>query len=246
MPLKFTVNDCLQNMSYFNTILTRREITNISNWHGPLWTLKITDTEYQKLKELLQEQARSYRSFYQVTRECALFFAEYWKREYAGGPHTIQMVSKALGIENNLIEFYNAAKWGAESLALELYRDNITRYLDSLLYQGGLPMKLLLNGREGKWNNFARGLINRRVDFENLNLGEVARNSDSIRGYCRAIMDAIDNQDYNKMPFSCENANDDRYLYLINLAQEEHKRQWQKNPFRLYFEFDIDSIEKEK
>lgn len=232
-------------MSYFNTILTRREITNISNWHGPLWTLKITDTEYQKLKELLQEQARSYRSFYQVTRECALFFAEYWKREYAGGPHTIQMVSKALGIENNLIEFYNAAKWGAESLALELYRDNITRYLDSLLYQGGLPMKLLLNGREGKWNNFARGLINRRVDFENLNLGEVARNSDSIRGYCRAIMDAIDNQDYNKMPFSCENANDDRYLYLINLAQEEHKRQWQKNPFRLYFEFDIDSIEKE-
>ena len=86
------------------------------------------------------------------------------------------MILDSLGIYVTLElrdEFYESAQRGLKALDLELFEGNGgRRYLDSMLYQGGLPMKLVTGSENGGvWDRFTRGLVNRKVDFEELNLG---------------------------------------------------------------------------
>ena len=58
-----------------------------------LWELKVTDSEYHELKQLLAKQARSYspncdNRFITVCKECTLMIAEFWRREYEDGSHS--------------------------------------------------------------------------------------------------------------------------------------------------------------
>ena len=169
-------------MSYFETLLKnhRGEMTVTY-----LWELKVTDEEYSELKQLLAKHAKSFNRnytnrFITVCKECALFVAEYWRREYVNGPHSWEMILESLNpvnINEDLIkDFSSAAKKGALLLRLELYEgDRGMSYLDSLLYQGGLPMKLVTgNVTNSVWDRFTRGLVRRNINFEELNLGIVA------------------------------------------------------------------------
>lgn len=220
-----------------------------------LWELKVTDSEYVELKELLAKYSRSFirninNRFITVCKECALMIAEFWRREYIDGAHSKEMVFKAIDPsitdEDVINEFYDAAKRGARSLKLELFEgDGGKRYLDSMLYQGGLPMKLVTgNSTNSVWDRFTRGLVNRKINFEELNLGLVASNNKCLKAYCNQINDGLDHGQYKRMPFYCQNENDAWYLYLKELAKQERIRRHQENPMKLYVEFKVDHVER--
>lgn len=235
-----------KDMSFFDTLLKRR---GYDKCPLPLWRLKLTDSEYSELRQLLEECTHSPGShhFVGVRREAALFFAEFWRREYVDGSHSKQMVYDALRSPNKDLsdEFFDNACAGAKSLQIEQYIGAKTDYLNSMLYQGGLPMKLLTkNESYSVWDRFTRGLVNRRIDFDELDLGKVATASSSMRDYCKQLIDALERDQYKLMPFYCEDENDNWFIFLKELATQERSRHRQMHPFSLDWEFRIDKPEK--
>ena len=234
----------------FSTILSKRGLETCPT---PLWKLKLTDEEYEQLKDLLTFRIQLYSSpdenpFIRHTRECALFYAEYWRREYTDGPHSKQMMYDALHpvrhIPDGAEHLYQAAKRGAKRLGIEIYNeDGRTQYFDSMLYQGGLPMKMVTAGRLGSvWDRFTRGLVNRRADFAELNLGKVATKNNSLQEYCNRLTDAVDADQYLLMPFYCQNETNSWFTYLKDLAKQERKRFSAEHPFSINWEFAVDNV----
>ena len=239
-------------MTYFDKILKKRDLETAPL---PLWKLKITDEEYQELKEELRQLTLRHRNncdnpFICRTRECTLFYAEYWRREYYDGAHSKQVVYDALESPyynpDNCENFYQAAKRGAKRLKIELYADEgRTQHLDSMFYQGGLPMRLVTDGNQNStWDRFVRGLVNRNVNFDELHLGVIASNSDSMREFCDWIIRALDAKQFMLMPFHCNEENNNWYVFLLKLKEEESRRKSLLQPFSLNWEFRIDSVEK--
>ena len=242
-------------MSFFESIQQKHLGDKPLNF---LWELKVTDSEYVELKEMLAKYARSYcrnydNRFITVYKECALMIAEYWRREYEGEHHKIEKIFKAFCpniIDKAVIgEFYKAAKEGAKSMNLEMLEgDYRTRPFDSLLYQGGLPMKLVTGMAEistaSQWDLFTKGLVNKKINFENLDLSKAASKSNCLRKYCDQLIHGVEEKSYKDMPFYCQNENDAWFLFLIELAKREEKKQSQQHPMKLFFEFEVDNVEK--
>lgn len=239
-------------MSFFDTIRQKRLGDKPLRY---LWELRVSDAEYVELKQLLYGYVRSFsrnsnNRFITVYKECALFVSEYWRREYVDGPHTKEMLFRAIDSiyndETVIDEFYEAAKSGARSLKLELFEgDGGKRYLDSMLYQGGLPMKLVTESDTNSvWDRFTRGLVNRKINFDELNLGIVASNSQCLKDYCNQLILGIESERHMLMPFYCQNENDVWFLYLKELAKQERIKRSQQIPFHLSFELKVDHIEK--
>lgn len=234
-------------MAFFETLLAKRGFDRVPH---PLWKLKVTDAEYEELRSLLALAAhgRGESIFRALKKECALYFAEYWRREYTEGAHSINAVFQSLfkesvpaSVEPNVDTFYKAALYGAKLLHIELYKGEKTQYLDSMFYQGGLPMRLVtLNAKNSVWDRFTRGLVHRRIDFEELQLGKIATSNQSLKDYCNALIDAIDREQYRLMPFYCKDETDPWFRALISLAHQERIRQRQLRPFSLDWEFEVD------
>ena len=239
-------------MTYFDKILKKRDLETAPL---PLWKLNITDEEYQELKEELRQLTLRHRNncdnpFICRTRECTLFYAEYWRREYYDGVHSKQVVYDALESPyynpDNCENFYQAAKRGAKRLKIELYADEgRTQHLDSMFYQGGLPMRLVTDGNQNStWDRFVRGLVNRNVNFDELHLGVIASNSNSMKEFCDWIIRALDAKQFMLMPFYCKDELNSWYTYLQELKEEESHRQRLSRPFSLDWEFRIDNVGK--
>lgn len=236
-------------MSYFKTILQKR---GLKECPLPLWKLKITEDEFKTLRNLLEKQTHIINMdnpFITLCKESALFFAEYWRRMYVGGKHCKQMVYAALESTrfnvNFSDKFYEAACRGAKELRIESYDGGRADPLNDILYQGGLPMKLVTaNITNSVWDRFTHGLVNKKINFEELNLGLVASQSKCMKDYCEQLIIGIEAERHLLMPFYCQNENDVWFLYLKELAKEERFRKHQQNPFNLFFEFKIDHVEK--
>ena len=238
-------------MELFKNILEKRHLDKCPL---PLWKLKLSDDEYRQLKELLKQKTRSTQlenPFILVCREVALYFAEFWRREYYDGSHSKQLVYDSLEATGRIDysdEFYDAACRGAKFLHIELYKggtNNRTDFMNSILYQGGLPMKLVTEGKVNSvWDRFVRGLINKKINFDDLDLGLVAANNTSLKEYCEQLITGIEADHFMLMPFHAENEFDSWYIFLQDLAKQEKKRQRLLRPFSLDWEFRIDSIEK--
>ena len=238
-------------MGYFETILTAHNLDKCPEY---LWQIRVTAEEYANLKQLLARQIHIYNRncsnrFITVRKECVLYIAEFWRREYHEGPHSVQMILDSLGIYVTLElrdEFYESAQRGLKALDLELFEGNGgRRYLDSMLYQGGLPMKLVTGSENGGvWDRFTRGLVNRKVDFEELNLGIVASQSKCLKDYCNQLIIGVESAQFMLMPFYCQNEQDVWYIYLQELAKQEKIRHRQIHPYSLGWEFRIDTVEK--
>ncbi len=234
-----------RNMSYFDKILDKR---NLDKCPLPLWKLKITDEEYEELRTVLEKRTHIIGTndvFNGFQRECALFYAEYWRREYCEGAHDTAEVYKTLKStihSRNFTEiFYEAAIKGAKYLGIQIYQGKRTEVMDSLLYQGGLPMRSVTDGdRNGVWNKFTHGLVNRHIDFDNQKLGIVATESNSMRQYCDQLVDAIEAEQYMLLPFYCDNEDNSWFVYLKNLAKQERHKRRQLRPFSLDWEFTLD------
>lgn len=238
-------------MSLFDTLLKKRELDECPL---PLWKLKITDEEFKELRILLEKQTHllnrdSSNPFITLRKECTLFFAEYWRRMYVDGKHSKQMVYDALESTRHGVdfceEFYDAACRGAKLLRIEKYDGGRADPLNDMLYQGGLPMKLVTaNVTNSVWDRFARGLVNRRINFDDLNLGLVASQSQCLKDFCEQLIMGIEAERHQLMPFYCNNENDAWFLYLKELAKQEKIRRRQLRPFSLTWEFRIDTVEK--
>lgn len=235
-------------MSFFDTLLEKR---GLSRAPIPLWKLKVTDKEYEELKRTLYNVAVAVyggHSFQWLDRECTLLVSEYWRREYTDGPHKIQSVYDTLkkgresrSFYDNIDYFYEAAKHGAVRLGIEMYKGDTTQYLDSMLYQGGLPMRLVThNAKNSVWDRFTRGLVNRHIDFDELQLGKIATVSRSLREYCTSLIEAIEKQQYLLMPFYCKDDTDPWFRALQALAHQERIHQRLLRPFSFDWEFDVD------
>lgn len=235
-------------MNYFESLLQKRGLTDCPQ---PLWKLKVTDEEFKELRELLEKRTHINMSnpFITMCKECALFFAEYWRRLYVDGKHSKQMIYDALESTrfsvNLCDEFYEAARCGAKQLNIEKYDGGRADPLNDMLYQGGLPMKLVTaNITNSVWDRFTRGLVNRKINFDELNLGLVASQSQCMKDYCEQLIFGIEAERHLLMPFYCNNENDVWFLYLKELAKQEKIRRHQLRPFSLAWEFRIDTVEK--
>lgn len=234
----------MSHMSFFNDLLKAR---NLADCPLPLWRLKVTDKEYETLKGLLQEHARMYRSFDNVKKEAALFFAEYWRREYNEGVHSKEMVFSAISSDpDKRVQdaFYEAAKDGAESLHIEKYLGEREQNLNSMLYQGGLPMKLVTSTDSNSvWGRFVKGLVFRNINFDELDLGIVASSNKGLRQYCEQLCDAVDSKDFTKMPCWCETEQNAWYQFLLNKFTSIRRSHRLANPFTLDWEFTFDKVD---
>lgn len=231
-------------MGYFTDLLRARNYTKCPL---PLWRLKVTDKEYEHLKGLLKQHARMYRTFINVRYEATLFFAEYWRREYNEGVHSKKMVFAAISdrYDKQLVDnFFSEAKKGAEMLGIEKYVGERNEYLDSMLYQGGLPMKLVTTTDiNSTWGRFVKGLVFRNINFDDLDLGIVASNHSGLRQYCSQLCDAVDNQDFRRMPCWCENEQNPWYQFLLNKFTSVKRSHRLANPFSLDWEFSFDKVD---
>lgn len=234
-------------MRFIKKLLDKRRLDKVPL---PLWKLKLTEGEYQQLRDLLKHSSQMVNGqlpFGDLQEECTLFFAEFWRREYKNGAHSIAMVYEALHSSRDCYAdlFYSMACRGAKKLRIEVYQGWKSNMLDSMLYQGGLPMQLVTqSGREGKWANFLRGLVFRHIDFSQLDIGKTAQTNKGLKQFCEQLIDAADKQQYLLMPFYCENEFDPWYQFLIQRTDYERRRMRVARPFSITWIIGIDEIER--
>jgi len=114
----------------------------------PLWKLNVCDSEYQALKEELKT-AHNENCLEYYSEEAALFYAEWWRREYSGGVPSKERIAQSIGIYDSELLFC-LAKEAMHNWKCKVYGVNRHMYFYSLLLQGGLPMKQI----QSSWGNY--------------------------------------------------------------------------------------------
>lgn len=143
-------------MSEFYKILKTRKLEFHSG--QPVWKYSISDLEFNQLKERFKIVQR----FSELdSRDCAIYFAEWWKRTFNGGYPSKDEIYNSLGSHNlcfDTNEFYESAKKGGNLLNYKWIKIQNTHYLKTLLLQGGLPLKHIQNN-SGKYRDFLLKII---------------------------------------------------------------------------------------
>jgi len=138
--------------------------------HGaPLYTYQVTPPEFADLRrEVAEEMGQGVGMYGASAGAFCLYAAEQICRNYAGGPWTWQLVFEALRVQAKPGE---PAAWVRAGMAY--WRRPIVqtassdRLLGSLVCEGGLPLRLLADGRERYLKTFFRDIIH---DAERLRL----------------------------------------------------------------------------
>lgn len=198
-------------MSEFYKILKTRNL----NLHTgqPIWKYNISDFEFEQLKQKFKivEKASEL-----DPRSCAVYYAEWWKRNYNGGYPSKEEVYNSIGTNKlcfNVEEFYDLAKKGGYLLNYKWIKIQNTLYLKTLLLQGGLPLNHIKNNK-GKYRDFFLQIIhfnpNRIEDFSNfpdiINLLPKSSQNDIIYSSCLDIVRAVLDNDENELLILNENA----------------------------------------
>jgi len=185
-------------ISFFNKLLEKR---NLSQHDGrPLWKYGLSETDFQELKDHLS-QIEAY-SYFDV-RDITLYFAEWWKNEYNGGvPSKIKIYNSinfhSIPIPYN--DFYNYAKKGAVSLGIKWIKKENKLYFRTLLLQGGLPIKHLVNpDHVGAYTKFLKKVLELNpssieefiYEHDIISILPYSSRNDVIYESCLQIVDAI-------------------------------------------------------
>lgn len=239
-------------MNFFKNILNRR---NILNHDGQsLWKYNLSDLEFAQLKNELSDLRGSFNLDF---RDCALYYAEWWKRCYNGGLPSKMEVFQSIK-KNQLFdeeEFYRYARKGANLLGVRWIKNQNTLYFKTLLLQGGLPVKHLSN-HKGAYMHFLLEILKinpKSIDdfaFETSVTSILPKSSrnDEIYECCLDIVRAIYNEDNEYL--SLLDSNDElkeisNYLRVNkpkirpNPTKTKYKTNWVLEPssekIRLYF-----------
>ena len=147
-----------EHTSYASILLSRGIKTLEKN--TPLWKLKITDAEYDGLKQTLKEHKYNL-SHYGM--EAALCYAEWWRRDYNGDIPSKEDVATGIGIDTYLAEdLYMSARNALKKQGYTfIHSVKRTEYFRTLLNQGGLPVNYIKNndGNMGSFARFLKGLV---------------------------------------------------------------------------------------
>lgn len=186
-------------MSQFNEILRAR---NFEKHTGePLWKYDISDIEFFQLKKVLSEIENECDI---DPKDCALFYAEWWKRAYNGGSPSKKDVLVSLGSQMTLNEesFFQHAKRGARLLGIKWIQSQNTFYFRTLLLQGGLPITYITNN-SGSYKTFLLKILELSpttiddfaFDLDITRLLPSSSRNDTIYECCLEIVKAIINED---------------------------------------------------
>ncbi len=238
----------------FNKILERR---NLSVVPLPLWKLKVTDEEYESLKKELRTKYDSYLEFVGLEREAALYYAEWWRREYDSPQKANRKMpfmdlctkNKSMKGPDQLYETALKVTVATKKtfLKIEIYSGQKNDYFFSLLLQGGLPFHRILSSIENKgsqsvWRRFIRGLVFRNTDFDDLDLGKIASQNNSLQMFCYTMVEAVRENNSELLPFDAEGQGASYYRYLTQEVGEVEKEVKARNPFRIKWSFSFDAL----
>lgn len=137
-------------MSHFAQLLTT---TNLPKHDGrTLWRYRLDVTLFLSLQKHLKTTKRLIAI---DPRDCALYYAAWWKCCYNGGTPSKREVFRSIAAGHAFDEetFYEYAKRGATLLGIRWIRNQKTLYFRTLLLQGGLPVEHIANN-QGAYTRF--------------------------------------------------------------------------------------------
>lgn len=198
-------------MSEFHKILKSRNL----DFHTgqPIWKYGISDFEFEQLKERFKIVQRISEL---DPRTCAVYFAEWWKRNYNGGYPSKEEIYNSIGYSKlcfNSNEFFDLAKKGGSLLNYKWIKIQNTLYLKTLLLQGGLPLKHIQNN-QGKYRDFLLRIIHLNpssiddfsTNIELTTLLPKSSQNDIIYSSCLEIVRAVlDNDESDLLSFKENN-----------------------------------------
>lgn len=143
-------------MSFFSSLLIKNQLQQHDG--RPLWKYHLTLEDF----EGLLNEFRFARPSSIDPRDATLFYAEWWKNYYVGGPPSKQEVFNALSgnirFHIDQQEFYRLAKTGARMLGIRwIVRQNILCFR-TLLLQGGLPLSHI-SANQGRYQSFLLAVL---------------------------------------------------------------------------------------
>lgn len=187
-------------MEFFSTILANRSL--VKHDGRSLWKYNLSDLEFAQLQSKLN-QVRLYNL---DARDAALYFAEWWKRNYNGGSPRIQDVFNSLGREENkdvtADVLYEYARIGALTLGVKWIQKQNTLYFRTLLLQGGIPIKHVAENKS-YYQEFLLALLELKPNTieeialqpQLLKLLPVSSRNDTIYENCLSIINSILNNE---------------------------------------------------
>ena len=234
--------------AYFG-ILQSRNMKGIEK-NMPLWKLKLTDEEYESLKQTLIENDFDLGKY---GIEAALCYAEWWRRDYCGNVPSKESVAMGIGLDvEKSEELYVAARKALKVHGYSFIHTNHgTQYFRTLLNQGGLPVNYIKKSESlGSFTLFLKGLVNElsfinydwnSEDFSVINqlncisyLGKTFKN-DNIYDVAMQIARAIVMGDNSLLPYD---DTDSSLAMLTQAWQKEYSRAKQDHrtrPFSLHW-----------
>lgn len=194
----------------------------------PTWKLMIKDEEYETLKlELKNAYALDVLESYSL--ECAIYFAEWWKREFKGGKPKIENVANSLGITDYHL-FFKVAREVLEVNKIRIIRTAKNKQpFRTLLLQGGLPLSAIYENHT-KYSEFLKHLLKECLinDIETYKdipthciqcLPDSFQN-DEIYDLSLAVVKAIISGDSSRLPF---NDSDTKARRIKEALEHEYK-----------------------
>lgn len=179
-------------MSEFYKILKTRNL----DFHSgqPVWKYNISDLEFNQLKERFKIVQRLSEL---DPRDCAIYYAEWWKRCYNESYPRKEDVYNSIDYARlcfNADEFFELAKKGGNLLNYKWIKIQNTLYLKTLLIQGGLPLKHIQNN-QNSYTRFLQEIVNLNPfsidEFSNntniINLLPASSRNDIIYSSCLEI-----------------------------------------------------------
>jgi hypothetical protein len=137
-------------MSYFTKLL---ETNNLPKHDGrALWRYHLDADLFHALQNHLKSTIRLIEI---DPRDCALYYAAWWKCCYNGGSPSKREIFRSIANGHAFDEetFYDYAKRGANLLGIRWIRNANTLYFRTLLLQGGLPVRHIASN-QGAYTRF--------------------------------------------------------------------------------------------
>lgn len=206
-------------MRHLDNVLRSRQLDKHDG--RALWRYSMSDSEFQHLRRLLMEN----RNLDGIdARDCAVYYAEWWKRCYDGGCASKKDVFSSIKSRQWYDDeaFYQFAKKGATLLGIRWIKSQNTLFFRTLLLQGGLPVKHISNNK-GAYKNFLLKIL--ELNPESIDdfafdatitklLPKSSRN-DEVYESCLNIVKAIINEDKEYVK-----PEDTEYLKLLDSNQD--------------------------
>ena len=182
-------------MSFFDELLIAR---GFSECPTPLWKLKVTDDEYESLRQFLAKEYLKKDSFNGCAKEVALFYAEWWKRNPGESTDESQLI-RDMGltatedairsiVENSRTVFDPHSQYHIRGIKL-IISNRGREFKYSLFYQGGFPMGKACSTRGGVWSYTIRRFVRTDLNFDGLAGAKIAKKA--LKEYRTYFVDAV-------------------------------------------------------